>query len=644
MRIKTPRPRPSARDERGFSLIVAVVVMAAATLTLFAAIDAVFNNVQTTRTSLDQQRALLAAQAGLSAYEQQLSANQNFWTTCPGPNGTTGVTSTTGATGATVPGSTDDGSTESYTYANLPATGTTYTGCSTVNPIASTIQGSAGSAGTFRVKVVGYSRPTNGTNPISRTLVAQFQPNSFLNYVYFTNFEDEDPLYAVQPGGGNTPETEANCAVYQWAGRSSSLCQSIPFGVSDSVNGPLHSNDDVSCNSSSTTFGRSAADSIETPDTLASDGCTGTINGTQENSANGGWQQIPLPPDDSQLLEVADGGVSADNNGCYSGAGCTFSGPTTVVLDGPTSASNPENQITVTNAGIGSSSSGASACTTLNGIPNCRFNYPTNGVVYVNATSACSAYTYSPFGSENQLYGGTTLDSTTSDTDNAGCGDAVVQAAPYTGTANGTPYSTPTSCGNGTTSVDGVCPYTQSLTIGAANDIIVASSLTTTTNASASACSGEAGGCPTGTAILGLIADNMVRIFHPLTGVRNTDEEEYACPSTGNTNGTGSLVNPFIDAALFSVEDSFIIDNFDCGGTSGTTTALGNLTINGTIAQNFRGRIGESAGASTNYSGYVKNYWYDERLQSLEPPYFLNPVSVSWQVNWVTECDTTASC
>ncbi|HEX2703700.1 MAG TPA: hypothetical protein VHM72_09740 [Solirubrobacteraceae bacterium] len=632
MRVSGRKPRLSPRDEGGFSLVVAIVVLAAATLMLFAAIDAVLGNVQTTRTNLDQQRALLAAQAGLSAYEQQLSADQNYWTTCPGPNGTTGVTSTTGATSASVPGSTDNGSTESYTYANLPATGTTYTGCSTVNPIGSTIQGSTSAPGTFRVKVVGYSKPTSGTNPIQRTLVAQFQPSSFLNYVYFTNFEDEDPLYATVSQGSSTRETTANCGVYAWAGRNGSLCQSIPFGSNDSVNGPLHSNDTVLCNANAT-FGRTSADSIETPDTLSSNGCNGPINGTQENSANGGWRQIPLPPDDTQLAAVADGGNSSLGssttlaNDCSSSAGCVFDGPTTIVLDGPTSSTNSTNQMTVTNGGV-----------------TATLAYPSNGVVYVNATSACSAYSYSPYGSENQLYGGTTLDSNSSDTDNAGCGDAVVQAAPYTGTANGAPYSSDTSCGNGTTSVSGVCPYTQSLTIGAYNDIIIASSLTTTGTTSSSACTGESGGCPTGTAMLGLIANNMIRIFHPLTGVRNADEQELQCPSSGNTNGTGSLVNPVIDAALFSVEDSFIIDNFDCGATASTTpTKLGDLTVNGTIAQNYRGRIGESAGGE-NYSGYIKNYWYDERLQSLEPPYFLDPVSDSWEVNWVTECDTTASC
>jgi Tfp pilus assembly protein PilX len=653
MCVKAWGRRHSPGDERGFSLILAIVVLTAATLLLFGAIDAVLQNAGTTRTDLDQKRALLAAQAGLSSYEQQLSDNPSYWTACPGPNGTTGVTSTTGQTGATVPGSTDAGSTEYYEYATLPATGTTYagtgTGCSTANPIASVIQGATsgnGAVGTFRVKVTGISAPTSGSAriPISRTLVAQFKTNSFLSYVYFTNYEDEDPLYAVQSGGSTIPETEANCAVYAWAGRSSSLCQSIPFGVGDSVNGPLHSNDTVTCNSSNVTFGRTSADPIETPDTLSANGCTGTITGTQENQANDGWQQLPLPPDDTQLAEVAGGGnaslgsSSSLASDCSATAGCVFDGPTTIVLDGPESATNTTNQMTVTNC---------ATTTTLPCTNTATLPYPNNGVVYVNSTASCN-YSYSPWGSGDQLYGGTTLDTNSADTDNAGCGDAVVSSSTSTSTCPGTTQVTVNGAG--------VCPYTKSLTIGAANDIIIAGSLPTTTTSSG--CGGGESSCPTGTAMLGLIANDMIRIYHPLTGVRNSDEEEYACPSTNNTNGPGSLVNPLIDAAIFSVEHSFIIDNFDCGNGSNTasscpgyanatspyTTALCQLTINGAIAQDFRGRIGESQGAASNYSGYIKNYWYDQRLQNLAPPDFLNPVDTGWQVDRVTECDVAGSC
>jgi Tfp pilus assembly protein PilX len=644
MRLRLRRNGPELLAERGFAVILAVIVLAVTTLSLFAAIDAVIANVGTTRTDLDQNRALLAAEAGLSAYEQQLNSNQNYWTTCPGPSGTTGVTTTTGQTGTTVPGSTDDGSSEYYAYANVPATGTTYTGCSTTNPIQSTIEQSAG-AGTFRVKVVGSSGSSATAALGKRTLVAQFQPNSFLNYVYFTNYEDEDPLYAVQSSGSTIPETEANCAVYAWAGRSSSLCQSIPFGVGDSVNGPLHSNDTVTCNSSNVTFGRTSADSIETPDTLSANGCTGTITGTQQNLANSGWQKLALPPDDTQLEEVADGGnaslgsSSSLASDCSATAGCVFDGPTTIVLDGPESSTNATNQMTVTNC---INTPTTFPCTNTATLP-----YPSNGVVYVNTTASCN-YSYSPFGSEDQLYGGTTLDTNAADTDNAGCGDAVVSSSTSASTCPGTTQVTVNGAG--------VCPYTKSLTIGAFNDIIIAGSIPTTTTTSG--CAGGESSCPTGTAMLGLIANYMIRIYHPLTGVRNSDEEEYACPTTNNTNGTGSLINPLIDAAIFSVEHSFIIDNFDCGSGSNTasscpadanttspyTTALCQLTINGTVAQNFRGRIGESQGATPNYAGYVKNYWYDQRLETIEPPYFLDPVTAAWQVKRVTECDSAASC
>jgi hypothetical protein len=385
------------------------------------------------------------------------------------------------------------------------------------------------------------------------------------------------------------------------------------------------------CNASGTSvnFGRaneSPPDPIQTPNVLAANSdptqnCTGTItNGEAENLANGLYSTEGLPPDDTQLHAVADGGnASLGSNSslpldCSATAGCVFNGPTTIVLDGPTSTG--QNRMTVTNGGVTSA----------------PMNTPANGVIYVNTSPTVTCRdTYSPFGSENQLYGGTTLDPSSSDTDNAGCGDAVVEAS-----------TSAASC-PGATLVSGVCPYTTSLTISALNDIIIASNLTTTSTASASACSNEPGGCPIGAAVLGLVTNHMVRIFHPITGVRPTNAE-FSCPSSGNTNATGSLVNPVIDAAIFSVEDSFIIDNFDCGGSSGTPTALGNLTVNGSIIQAFRGRLGESAGQATNYSGYVKNYWYDNRLETLSPPFFLNPVNAGWQVDQLTECDAVAIC
>ena len=593
--------RPSRlRDERGFTMLLALYVLIVTTLLIGASYIAVLGDSGLSRNDLDQHRAYAAAEAGIAQYDYDLNQNSDYWETCGTPAGTIGAT--------------DSGSTESYSIRPVPASGSGYSTCSTSNPIGSMIQGSgAAAAGTFRIASTGTS------NNVSRTLVAQYARENFLSYVYFTNYEDSDPEWA--------PDGSLSCAVYAWAGRSSS-CAATAFGSGDAVNGPLHSNDNVGvCTGSgnTTTFGRtgvSPSDAIETPNVLAEgNGCTGSIvmNGTTNNTVG----TLPMPPNNTQLLSIADGGVSGDDNGCYSGAGCVFTGPTTIELDGPLSGTN---YMTVTNPGYNNDTA-----TTL--------AFPSNGVVYVNATTTCS-YAYSPFGSENQLYGGTTLDPSSADTDNAGCGDAVVEANPSA-----------SSC-SGTTQVSGVCPYTQSLTIGASDDIIIASSLPTTTTTSGCA-GGESGGCPTGAATLGLVADHNVRIFHALGTARWSGETEQSClQSTGGTQdaylntNSNPVINPVIDAAILAVNDSFIVDNFDCGSTSNSSpgnapSQLGTLTVNGAIAQNFRGRVAEG---NPQVSGYTKNYWYDSRLVSVPPPYFLNPVGTTWAADRVTECNSTTSC
>jgi len=589
-------------------MLLALFVLIVTTLILGATYVAVLSDTGPSRNDLDQKRAYAAAQAGIAEYSYDLNQDPNFWDTCY-------QSSTPVAVGAA-----NEGSTETYSIKPVPATG--YSSCSTSNPISSMIESSGPAAGTFRIASTGTS------NGVSRTLVTQYTRSSFLSYVYFTNFEDEDPQWAP---GESAPGV--NCAVYAWvSGGRNSACITIAFGTADSVNGPLHSNDNVLvCNPAGApaVFGRSGEsppDSIETPNVLAeSSGCGGTftLNGTANHSVG----TLQPPPNDTQLLQLADGGNAANNDGCYPGAGCVFTGPTTIVLDGPIASGNPQNRMTVTNPSYGSP---AGTPTTV--------NFPANGVLYVSAGASCS-YSYTPFGSENQLYGGTTLDPNSADTDNAGCGDAVVSG------------STSSALCPGTTQVSGVCPYTQSLTIGSANDIIVAGSLTTTTTSSGCA-GGETGGCPTGSAMVGLIANNNVRIFHPLGSARAAVPAEGYClpgdssPDYLNTNGAGSMVNPTVDAAIFAVNDSFIIDDFDCGASSnsggtGGNTAIGTLTINGTIAQNFRGRLAEG---NPQFTGYVKNYWYDQRLATLEPPYFLDPVGTNWTATRVTECDVSTSC
>jgi type II secretory pathway pseudopilin PulG len=199
--------------------------------------------------------------------------------------------------------------------------------------------------------------------------------------------------------------------------------------------------------------------------------------------------------------------------------------------------------------------------------------FPANGVVYVESES-CSGL-YSPLQNE---------------------------------------YEETSACGN--VYVHGT--YSKSLTIGTDNDIVIDGNLTHSTNE----------------AMLGLIANNFIRVYHPVkqvhpqtceqvyksgqwTTVCTEDTSRWECKG----NAEGILSNVQIEAALLAIKHSFIVDNYRCGAS------LGALTVIGAIAQNYRGAVGTSGG-----TGYLKNYNYDERLKTTVPPSFLTPKGSDWVV------------
>jgi hypothetical protein len=159
-----------------------------------------------------------------------------------------------------------------------------------------------------------------------------------------------------------------------------------------------------------------------------------------------------------------------------------------------------------------------------------------------------------------------------------------------------TQYPETSECGN--VYVQGT--YSKPLTIAAGNDIVVTGNVTKTNEE----------------AVLGLIANNFIRVYHPVERKLNK-HSEYEC--TGNA--PGSLSNPEIDAAILAINHSFIVDSYNCGA------ALGTLTVKGAIAQKYRGAVGTSSG-----TGYLKNYEYDERLHTIAPPSFIEPVQSDWVI------------
>ena len=174
------------RDERGMTMLLALFVLTITTLILGGTYMAVLNDTHLSRNDLDQKRAYAAAQAGIQAYNYQLNQNENYWQTCN--------TLGTAASPITVPGSTDTGGgTETYYVTPLAASTAPANDnqCDTANALATMIEGSAAgtASGSFRIKSTG----TSGNPAVSRTIVAQYKPPSFLDYVYYTDYETLDP-------------------------------------------------------------------------------------------------------------------------------------------------------------------------------------------------------------------------------------------------------------------------------------------------------------------------------------------------------------------------------------------------------------------------------------------------------------------
>jgi hypothetical protein len=212
-----------------------------------------------------------------------------------------------------------------------------------------------------------------------------------------------------------------------------------------------------------------------------------------------------------------------------------------------------------------------STCTTYNNVPLGK--YPTRKpIIYVDNAAGCPG-TYSPY-NVTYVYSGP-------------CGNVYVS-------------------GN----------YSASLTIAADNDIIIEGNLTTSTS---------------GTSLLGLVANNFVRIMHGVTTRSGTPSNKDQCGTAANI-AAQTLQTPVIDAAILALRHSFIVDNYDCGAPM-----TGKLNITGAIAQKFRGTVGtfDSGGID---SGYLKQYAYDDRYTVSQPPYMFDVFNSSWHIARETLC------
>lgn len=560
------RTRLAAQD--GFTLVAILGVLLAGSALSVAAFAAARGDVHLSRNDQDQKRAYAAAEAGVQDYFFHLTKDNAYWAKCDEPSPPHPALNQQGAAPLKRRSVPDSGA--SYAIELLAANGAD--ACDPDNATETMIVAEGGPmSGTFSVKATGWS------NGVSRSVVATFRRRSFLDYLYFTDYETSDPTWYVLSAGGKptrsgvlsggwrptfTPSgapdllawAAANCPTYwrngrsnerfpespdnawqrqesngTWGTTSTSLvrCTEIQFVSGDHIEGPFHTNDDILV-CGSPTFGRTPQDSIEVSGSGWRQGCSGRPN------IEGTWKPhapvLTPPPSSTALKQIVE-------------AGYLFRGTTTIVLQG--------GQMSVTNANLTPTTQVVSL--------------PANGVVYVD---------HDP---------------------DAGCGVSAYQPL--------APYGDPVGCA--VAYVSGT--YAEDLTIASSKDIVVTGNV-----------------ARSGDKMLGLIADNFVRVYHPTRPDPGNPGDKTDCVEDGGPRDVS------IEAAILALNHSFTVDSYFCG------SPLGTLTVRGTIAQKFRGPVGRGSG-STILSGYYKDYEYDDRLRLREPPHFIDPVQASWRIQRYAE-------
>ncbi|MEA2232644.1 MAG: hypothetical protein QOD83_2460 [Solirubrobacteraceae bacterium] len=512
----------SWRNEDGFSMIVVLGVMMIGALIAVASFTLTIGDAPQSRSSNNAKQAYAAAEAGLHYYLFHLAQDNQYWTKCtnvapPGPGQPNPVNQAWNGTGQ-----------DPRVWRSLPRTSARYTiellavtGAAACEATRASLTMIDAGTGTMRIRTTGEAGGR------TRSLIATLRRRSFIDYLYFTDYETGDPV--TYSGQTNINWAQQNCVRYR--AQRPSGCSAITFvangSFNDKINGPFHTNDDILV-CGTPTFGRRSTDVIEVsgPAPGYATNCAGSAPnflGTWQTAA----KTLAMPPSNASLAQMTD-------------AQYKFTGTTTLRLNG--------NTITVTNNG-----------TTV------AKAWPANGLIYVKS-GACGSN----------------------------------QAPPLQA------YSEPQGCAN--VYVSGT--YAGNLTIASEKDIVIRPP-TSSSNGNV---------IRSGDVMLGLIANNFVRVYHKVSRSDST-----SMTSCTNTNSSSSpLMNTVtIEAAILSLSHSFIADNHACGNQ------LGALKIVGAIAQRFRGPVGTFGSVST---GFTKDYTYDDRLRYREPPYFLEPVATAWRV------------
>ncbi len=443
---------------------------------------------------------------------------------------------------------------------------------------------------------------TGRSRNVTRTIQATLRRHAFIDYLYFTDYETKDPASYDTTVDDYTPtEAQTYCAKRYYEGRDiagrvdfagdtdGNSCTEISFASADTINGPLHSNDAIRICGSPTFNGNVTTSwNPASGNKWVASGCGSGATPTFSRPGDPKYADpLTMPPSNVSIKSDADGALG--------GVGCLYTGPTAVTL-------NSTGTMTVVSPG--------SLSTNTNCVGT-NVALPSNGVIYVQNV---------PSSSTDPNY--TAACRTSSQLGWASGAPTVNHPLGYPQRYDITTYG----CKNGDVFLKGVLKGR--LTIAADNNIDIIADVTY---------QGGTGGND----LLGLVANNYVEIYHP---VGDCGSGSSPCDNGAKVSNyynlddvagglTTSFNNPTVQAALLSVQHSFRVQNYKYGEDN----PLGAITINGAIAQKYRGIVG-----TVNTSGYGKNYNYDNRLKYQSPPHFLEPIAAAWQI--VTWIEQKAAC
>ncbi|HET6448500.1 MAG TPA: hypothetical protein VFG31_05255, partial [Conexibacter sp.] len=517
------RIRARLRAEHGFTMVAVIGVMLAAMAVSVAAYDAAGGDIHLSRNDEDQKRAYAAAEAGVQDYFFHLTQDNAYWSKCTTPSPTHPALNQAGARPLRtrpVPGST-----ASYAIELLPANG--QPACDVTNAAGSMIVTSGPEAGTFSIRSTGFS------NSVSRKIVATFRRRSFLDYLYFTDMETSDPAwYPLQANGNPTRSGDRftnvwrpNSDLLSWAAAS---CPRYWRDGRGSQSYPV-SPDNAWQQQVGGVWGNTSTADVNCTEIqfITADTIRGPLH-TNDDILICGSPTFGRSPADG--IEVSGTGWRQNCGGGGPNLVGTWH-PNAPVLTPPPSNSSLKQDVLPAYLFEGTTrivlQNGSMTVTNALLSPTTQtMALPPNGLVYVDNASAA----------------------------NGGC--AVPAYQPLA------PYSDPQGCG--VVYVRGT--YAGDLTIASAKDVVINGDI-----------------AKSGDHMLGLIANNFVRVYHPVNPDPSNPSDHSDC-----VNDPSTPTDISIDAAILALQHSFTVDSYFCGGT------LGTLTVNGTIAQKFRGPVGRN--------------------------------------------------